>query len=96
MKIDTKTVLNACLDVSVGLAVAGGKMNEAARLAGIEVRRMKLLGLAGSGLAAGVVKDRDKTMGSEFTVMVTFEVLVICESFALNLKTYVPYVEKVA
>jgi ribose transport system permease protein len=32
-----------------------GESDEAARLAGIKVRRMKLLGLAGSGLAAGLV-----------------------------------------
>ena len=37
MKVDAKTVVQFCLDVSVELAVARGKMHEAARLAGATV-----------------------------------------------------------
>ena len=44
MKIDAKTVVNACLDVSVELAVARGKMHEAARLAGATSRLQEELG----------------------------------------------------
>ena len=44
MKVDAKTVVSACLDVSVGLAVARGKMHEAARLAGAASRLQEELG----------------------------------------------------
>jgi hypothetical protein len=44
MRIDAKTVVNACLDVSVELAVARGKMHEAARLAGATARLQEQLG----------------------------------------------------
>jgi predicted ATPase len=44
MKIDTKMMVHACLDVFVGLAVARGKVQEAALLAGATTRLQKELG----------------------------------------------------
>ena len=44
MKVDAKTVASAGLDVSVGLAVARGRMHEAARLAGAASRLLQELG----------------------------------------------------
>ena len=46
MKIDAKTVVNFCLDVSVELAVARGKIHDAARLAGATSRLQEELGSA--------------------------------------------------
>ena len=44
MKIDAKTIVHVCLDVSVGLAAARGRMHEAARLAGATSRLLEELG----------------------------------------------------
>ena len=44
MRVDAKTVVNWVLDVSVGLAVARGRMYEAARLAGATSRLLEELG----------------------------------------------------
>ena len=49
MKIDAKTVVNWLLDVSVGLAVARGRMHEAARLAGATSRLLEELGSVRDG-----------------------------------------------
>ena len=44
MKVDAKTVVTGCLDVSAALAAARGKMHEAARLAGAASRLLEELG----------------------------------------------------
>jgi len=48
-----------------------------------------------SGLAKGELRDSVKEIGSDLTVIVTFELVLNCESFAVSCKTYVPYVENV-
>ena len=53
MKVDAKTVVNWVLDVSVGLAVARGKMREAARLAGATSRLLEELGSVRDGFEGG-------------------------------------------
>ena len=49
MKIDAKTVVNWALDFSVGLAVARGRVYEAARLAGATSRLLEELGSVRDG-----------------------------------------------
>ena len=49
MKVDAKTVVSWVLDVSVALAVARGKMHEAARLAGAASRLLEELGSVRDG-----------------------------------------------
>ena len=53
MKIDATTVVQRCLDVSVELAAARGKMHEAARLAGASSRLQEELGSARDSFEGG-------------------------------------------
>ena len=56
MKIDAKMMVQACLDVSVGLAAARGKVHEAARLAGATTRLQEELGSARDSFEGGCVR----------------------------------------
>ena len=56
MKVDARTVVNWVLDVSVGLAVARGRMHEAARLAGATSRLLEELGSVRDSFEGALVR----------------------------------------
>ena len=56
MRVDAKTVVNWVLDVSVGLAVARGRMYEAARLAGATSRLLEELGSVRDSFEGALVR----------------------------------------
>ena len=69
MKIDAKTVVNWVLDVSVGLAVARGRMREAARLIGATSRLLEELGSVRDSFEGGLfermVESIRETLGAD-------------------------------